>query len=214
MKITAALILGLPAAFALPQLSSRSLSEWSPAVEGDSRSPCPALNALANHNILPHNGRGISRQILVDAFREINVDAGVSGGLYLGAQRLGLLSEDGILDLNSLNRHENGIEHDGSLSRADEFDGDNHSFNQTIFDEYMSNFEGLETVTLKDAAIARFARIKETKKRNPEMTYTFLQSFFSNGETALLMGALGDATIGEVPVDFIRIFFGKLILFC
>jgi hypothetical protein len=33
--------------------------EFQPAKEGDSRSPCPALNAMANHGILPHDGKNI-----------------------------------------------------------------------------------------------------------------------------------------------------------
>lgn len=208
MTTITTILLALPAVLALPSLNPRALSDFAPAAEGDLRSPCPALNALANHNILPHNGRDISRQMLIDAFNQISVDAGVSGGLYLGADRLGLL-DDGILNLDRLNQH-NGIEHDGSLSRADAADGDNFSFNQTFFDQYMANFEGLDVITLEDAAKARFAQIKANQARNPEMTYEFAQKFFSNGETALLMGALGDATIAEIPVEFVRIFFGKL----
>ena len=208
IKTVTALLLGLPAALALPHLHSRDLSTWSPPAGSDVRSPCPALNALANHGILPHSGQNITRDMLIDAFSVINVDAGVSGGLFLGADKLGLL-DDGILNLDNLNKH-NGIEHDGSLSRADFFDGDNHSFNQDFFDEYISNFEGLDTITLSDAAKARFARIKSDMERNPEMTYGFAQQFFSNGETALLMGGLGDATIGEVPIDYLKIFFRKL----
>jgi hypothetical protein len=36
--------------------------QWPPfeaAKEGDSRSPCPALNAMANHGILPRDGKNI-----------------------------------------------------------------------------------------------------------------------------------------------------------
>jgi hypothetical protein len=33
--------------------------EFQPAKEGDSRSPCPALNAMANHGILPRDGKNI-----------------------------------------------------------------------------------------------------------------------------------------------------------
>ena len=34
--------------------------------EGDSRSACPMLNAMANHGILPHDGKNIS-------FKELNI---------------------------------------------------------------------------------------------------------------------------------------------
>src|ERR1700748_355221 len=34
--------------------------EFVPPNEGDSRSACPMLNAMANHGILPHDGKNIS----------------------------------------------------------------------------------------------------------------------------------------------------------
>lgn len=39
--------------------------EYVPPTKEDSRSACPMLNALANHGILPHDGKNIS-------FRELN----------------------------------------------------------------------------------------------------------------------------------------------
>ncbi|KAH9045351.1 Cloroperoxidase [Lactarius pseudohatsudake] len=41
-----------------------------PPSAGDSRSPCPALNALANHGILPHDGRGITAYQLISVMRQ------------------------------------------------------------------------------------------------------------------------------------------------
>jgi len=39
--------------------------QYVPPKDGDSRSACPMLNAMANHGILPHDGKNIS-------FRELN----------------------------------------------------------------------------------------------------------------------------------------------
>ncbi|KAH8659817.1 Peroxidase, family 2-domain-containing protein [Xylariales sp. PMI_506] len=48
---------------------------------GDSRSPCPGLNALANHGYLPHDGRNITGQMMIDAFSAaMNFDTAVSAG--------------------------------------------------------------------------------------------------------------------------------------
>lgn len=48
----------------------------------------------------------------------------------------------GTFDLDDLNAH-NFIEHDGSISRAAYgITGDAHSFNQTLFDEYMAAYAG------------------------------------------------------------------------
>ncbi|KAJ7699308.1 Chloroperoxidase, partial [Mycena rosella] len=46
----------------VPHGSPGSGGKWLdfvPPGPGDSRSPCPALNALANHGVLPHDGRNI-----------------------------------------------------------------------------------------------------------------------------------------------------------
>ncbi|OBZ70178.1 Aromatic peroxygenase [Grifola frondosa] len=43
---------------------------FSPPLPGDSRSPCPALNTLANHGFLPHDGRNMSVAQLVKAVEE------------------------------------------------------------------------------------------------------------------------------------------------
>ncbi|KAH8808692.1 Chloroperoxidase [Xylogone sp. PMI_703] len=46
---------------------------------GDSRSPCPGLNALANHGYLPHNGRGITGPQMIDAFsKAMNFQTNIS----------------------------------------------------------------------------------------------------------------------------------------
>jgi hypothetical protein len=39
-------------------------------------------------------------------------------------------------------------EHDGSLSRADAYLGNDYSFNETYFDQFLSHFHGLPTTTL------------------------------------------------------------------
>jgi len=42
-----------------------------PAQPGQSRSPCPALNALANHNYLPHSGHDITLLQLMSALTQV-----------------------------------------------------------------------------------------------------------------------------------------------
>jgi len=50
-----------------PNAAGHSLTwpDYVPPKNGDSRSACPMLNAMANHGILPHDGKKIS-------FRELN----------------------------------------------------------------------------------------------------------------------------------------------
>lgn len=199
-------LLLLPAVLAYPHLEKRTdFSSWSPAKESDSRSPCPVLNAFANHNILPHSGKGITKEMMRSAFGSVRLSKLLADGLFNGANIKGMIV-DGMLDLDRLTRH-NAIEHDGSLSRGDTALGDNHIFNQTIFDEYLSHMEGLDMVPISVAGKARIARLQTEKARDPEFTYGPFQQFASNGETALYYSVLGDLDTAEVSKEYVRVLF-------
>jgi hypothetical protein len=79
---------------------------WEPAKLDDARAPCPMLNTLANHGILPHSGRKISKQMLLDALSGyLLLDAGVSS--FLADQALKASYEvDGVqyFDLDALQK--------------------------------------------------------------------------------------------------------------
>ena len=135
--------------------NAQDLSTWSPPGPGDVRSPCPGLNALANHGILPHNGKGMTIPILIK---------GLKDGLNVGADfgTTGILSvPDNLLatsfDLNNLDEHNFPIEHDASLSRGDYNinNGDNYSFNQTIFDTVLKYYDGMNETSIPVASAAR-----------------------------------------------------------
>lgn len=49
-------------------------TNWKPAGAGDSRSPCPGLNSLANHGFLNHNGKDITiPQLIKGGAQGLNV---------------------------------------------------------------------------------------------------------------------------------------------
>ena len=94
--------------------------EYVPPKEGDSRSACPMLNAMANHGILPHDGKNIS-------FRELNAKVRHTFNFApsfcffvpkFSADFLNRSYWTGRFDLAELNLH-NAIEHDASLTRQD-----------------------------------------------------------------------------------------------
>ena len=60
-------------------------------------------------------------------------------------------------DLNDLDEHNFPIEHDASLSRADYYEnnGDNYSFNQSIFDTVLSYYAGMSHTSIPVAAAAK-----------------------------------------------------------
>lgn len=191
----------------LALVSAIDFGQWAPPGPGDVRGPCPALNTMANHGILPHNGKGLTVSMMMNAMHEtFNIGLDVRtilaiGGLFASPNPLA-----GSLDLNDLDKH-NFIEHDGSLSRADFGEGgDDHTFNPEIFQTFMDYFQGMDKTTIEASAKARFMRIRTEHGRDPTFTYGTKQFLTSYGETALYALGLGgrDAT---VPVEFLTTFF-------
>jgi hypothetical protein len=124
------------------------------------------------------------------------------------------------------------IEHDASLSRADTSSGDNHSFNETIWNETKSYFfssssssssEGAlgdsnnddNTITLAEAAAARAVRLKTAAATNPAFAMTEGDDQASLFETAfyLLVFGTGDRTGMEARMDWVRAMFGMYLCF-
>src|ERR1700760_3949194 len=94
--------------------------EYVPPKEGDSRSACPMLNAMANHGILPHDGKNIPFTELSAKIRQTFNFASTFCYFVpkLAADFLNRSYWTGRLDLEELSLH-NAIEHDASLTRQD-----------------------------------------------------------------------------------------------
>lgn len=185
-------------------------SQWSPPGPDDSRSPCPGLNSMANHGILPHNGKGLTVKMLTDAMQGVfNIGFDLRtilavGGVFSSPNAL----RDGTMDLADLDKH-NYIEHDGSLSRAPIHQGgDDHTFRQDIFDQVLSFFNNTTgaTTNIDEAAKAHLHRVQADSKTK-DFTYGSKQTFLAMGETALYLMALGDPVTGVTPVNYIRTLF-------
>ena len=88
---------------------------WTPAGPGDLRGPCPMLNTLSNHGYLPHNGKDITVDDIVDTLGSVlNIDSELSTFLFEAALATNLAANASTFSLSHLGRH--GIlEHDGSL---------------------------------------------------------------------------------------------------
>jgi len=91
--------------------------EWSPPKEGDSRSPCPALNAMANHGYLPHDGMNISIFRLIGALRAC-YGLSLPFSVFLAIGSFFLLKRISPVSLEQIGKH-NCIEHNASLVHDD-----------------------------------------------------------------------------------------------
>jgi hypothetical protein len=180
---------------------------WIPAGAGDVRSPCPALNSLANHGFLPHSGRGMTIPILLKGLSDgLNVGPDFTiaiGSLALAAGKRQL----GAFDLDELQQHNFPIEHDASLSRQDTFFGNANDFNNATWQQYLAFFKDADVVSIEAASKGKYARVQDSQKRNPTFTYGPQQFVLSYGEVALYQSVLGDPFKGTPKTKYVRTFF-------
>ncbi|RUP45775.1 Chloroperoxidase [Jimgerdemannia flammicorona] len=171
---------------------------------GDSRSPCPALNALANHGYLPHSGMDWKAADVIQALKDVyNVDPSfgsvlvwtavfLNGNPLTQSFSLGEYSGAQVMSKGVGLSHHNRIEHDVSLSRADAFNGDNHSFNITLYEELKSVAATLNGGAFNTDVLSlhRFNRYQASKV-NPDFTFGPFQWFLGYGEAALSLNVFG-----------------------
>jgi len=191
-------------------ISALDFHQWAPPGPDDVRSPCPALNSMANHGFLPHSGKDLTVNMLTGAMEKVfNIGLDLRTILAIG----GLFSSpnallNGTMDLNDLNKH-NYIEHDGSLSRAPIHEGgDDHTFRQDIFDQVLMFFSNATkaTITIDMASKAHLHRV-QTDSQTMAFSYGSKQNFLALGETALYLTAMGDPLTGATPLDYVRVLF-------
>lgn len=109
---------------------------------------------------------------------------------------------------DQLNRH-NVLEHDASISRSDAYFGNNHVFNQSVFD-YTKTFWPADVLDANQLAMAKVGQQAISRSRNPEYTFTSTTEPFSLGELAAPILIFGDIDAGTVKKDLVVSFFGKL----
>ncbi|KAK9781100.1 putative peroxidase [Seiridium cardinale] len=189
-------------------LNGYDFSKWEPAGSNDLRCGCPAMNSLANHGFINHDGRNLTLQtvvpVLVDVFNLSEELATIVSGL-------GLATADdpskGVFTLGDMNKH-NNFEHDASLSRVDvSLGGDGHTFDQPTFDRFLAHFNDSEYVTLEIAAKARMAAVNYSRVTNPTFLYTWQQRITSYGETIKYMRTLVENKTGLTPLRFVKVLF-------
>ncbi|EJD53342.1 heme-thiolate peroxidase [Auricularia subglabra TFB-10046 SS5] len=211
---------------------------WLPLLPGQQRGPCPGLNTLASHGYLPRSGVATPAQ-LVNAVQEgFNMGWGLAvlvtyaAFLVDGNQLTNLMSigSKSLLTgppppapaiVGGLSTH-GTFEGDASMTRGDAFFGDNHSFNETLFQQIVdiSNKVGGGKYNLSAAADARFLRIQQSVATNPTFVFSnprfatayaeaiFPLAFFVDGRSSeqaldltVMRGFFQDS---RMPRDFFR----------
>lgn len=198
-------------------MTTTDWSKWEAPKEGDVRSPCPMINALANHHVLPHDGKAITKEMAVNALvSAINLDKGICNVFAAGALTTNPDAAAHSFDLNHLSKH-GTIEHDVSLTRNDIALGSNTTFDKEIWATVLKSYGDSTTTDFHSASKARYDRVIASKKAHEAAgkpyQYGIKEFILSYGETALLLGLLGDPKNGKIPIQYLRTLVGKQILF-
>ncbi|KAI6361107.1 hypothetical protein MCOR25_006572 [Pyricularia grisea] len=169
----------------------------------DRKSPCPMMNTLANHGFIPRTN--ISMDQLVSALElSIGLEGAATrivGGKALSTSTTG---DPNTFNLEDITKH-GMLEHDGSLSRSDLAEGDNHSFNKTIWENTLTFFKD-DKISIAQGAAARNAAIAAAKVRNP--TFCMADGDVENSaiESALYLRVFGGVN-GDARKDWVKILF-------
>ncbi|PKX90444.1 uncharacterized protein P174DRAFT_413317 [Aspergillus novofumigatus IBT 16806] len=157
-----------------------------------SRSPCPALNALANHDILPRSGKHISYGQMSHAIQHAyNLAPSLADQLTASAYQLD--QGRGWVDLQDLSAL-NVIQHDASFTRPDIAFCPNQSVpHPDLVDRFLSHASNGKSLSLDDIVYFSGLRRAECKRSNGQysMTWSFLHQFFGSGNNALMYSIFG-----------------------
>ncbi|KAG8929956.1 hypothetical protein FRC02_004842 [Tulasnella sp. 418] len=158
----------------------------------DSRSPCPGLNALANHGILPRNGKRLTYKQMSKAIQDAyNLSPTLGDQLTASAYQVD--QGRGWIDLHDLNVL-GIVQHDASLTRPDiRFCPDQGYPHPDLVDRLLACSTDGQTMTKDDWAYFSGIRRRECQDNNSEysMAYSFLHKFFSSGNSALSQAVFG-----------------------
>ncbi|KAJ7096138.1 Chloroperoxidase [Mycena epipterygia] len=179
--------------------------EFIPPKEGDSRSCCPALNALANHGILPRDGRNIRFPEMTHAVRNTyNFSLTFSSYVpYCSADFMNKNYSKDTFDLAEISLH-NAIEHDASLTRQDvKFDPDQGKPHLPFINEVLASAsgkdkEGNPLLTPADLSRCLGHRRAEARAANPDFSlskyHKLVGSSNSSGLVTIFGGRIADLT--------------------
>ncbi|TFK28336.1 Cloroperoxidase [Coprinopsis marcescibilis] len=172
--------------------------EFIPPKEGDSRCSCPALNAMANHGILPRDGKNIKFTEMNQKIRE-TYNFAASFCYFVPNYAATMLKKDyanDTFDLVDLDLH-NGIEHDASLCRQDSALVPDQSkphapFIRELLDSASGkDNDGNRLLTIEDLTKYSTKRRVEARETNPDFTLAKVHKTFGSSNSSTLLTIFG-----------------------
>ncbi|KAI6894501.1 hypothetical protein KC318_g10705 [Hortaea werneckii] len=200
---------GLLTSLTHPNPNDPRFTQFQKPGPNDVRSPCPGLNALANHGFIPRNGKDMTLPILI---KGLKAGMNMAPDFTIAIGGVGLLSSDSpdtarSFDLNDLDQHNFPIEHDASLSRQDAYFGNDYSFYQPNWDMVLKYYQGKTKTDIETASHAQRNRVANSRAINPEVVYGPREFVLANGETALYLQTMADPFSGRARLDYVKMLF-------
>ncbi|KAL4118775.1 hypothetical protein PRIC2_011097 [Phytophthora ramorum] len=160
------------------------------------RSPCPALNTLANHGYLPRDGKEITPRLLQQALVDVyNLDTSLAELLVSSLPAAFTLADMGV---HNLLEHDASLVHDDSYSR-----GDPSRVNSTLASNLLSRGGSDQHLTKMTLAVYRREREADSAANTPsfEQEFTSERMVTSYSEPAVMLLVMGDDSAASISVD-------------
>ncbi|KAK5688813.1 hypothetical protein LTS10_000791 [Elasticomyces elasticus] len=177
-----------------------SWPEYVPPKDGDSRSACPMLNAMANHGILPHDGKNITFTQLNQTVRQ-TFNFAASFCFFVpnfSARFLNKSYSKDRFNLADLNMHaDNAIEHDASLTRQDvalvpdQGKPDLRLVHDLLEEATGKMPDGTPLLTKSDLSRALAKRRADARKTNPQYTESRFHNLFGSANSSTMLTIFG-----------------------
>lgn len=176
-------------------------SGWQPAQPGEQRSPCPALNSLANGGDIPRSGIATRAQLVSAMVNRLGVSTALADKLAKAAlEQFGKPGEgsEPVLHLQDLCQH-GKLEHDASLTRQDAHAGDNAKVDPALIEQLLSLSKNGQTLTLDDLATAHQVRMQQSAQGGHQVPSK--AGFVGTVEASLLYNVLSRGPQGISLAD-------------
>ena len=195
--------------------------EYVPPLPNDLRSPCPVVNALANHGYISRNGLNVNSVDIKSAMSELGIGSAIRTALTctsyvehqdnpptgfwvfirdpfayflrkIGLRNLNQRDSNGIKCLNLDQLSRHGaVEHDVSLSRRDFAQGDNHTPQKDLIADLVGSSSNGNEITTDDFVKLRQKRLVQQKQDNENLKFGAFENRVACGEIALIQSVFG-----------------------
>ncbi|KAF3937757.1 Chloroperoxidase [Dactylella cylindrospora] len=181
--------------------------EYVPPKEGDSRSACPMLNAMANHGILPHDGRNITFVELNHKIRQ-TFNFAPTFCFFVPKFAADFLNRSywkDKFDLEEISKH-NAIEHDGSLTRQDaalvpdQGKPDLKLVHELLAEATGKMTDGSAKLTIPDLSRALSKRRVDARKTNKDYSESFFHNVFGSSNSSTMLTLFGGSVNDLTPM--------------